>query len=259
MAERIVVTIAEEKIDVTISDAAVDVTINEPVEVLVVDMNRGYSGYSGKSGYSGFSAASPGASGYSGYSGYSGFSGRSGFSGANPGASGYSGFSGRSGYSGFSGKSGYSGYSGIGTSGFSGFSGANPGASGYSGFSGKSGYSGYSGVVPIIASVSLTGQVADIVDTTLTSTAGLYRVAYYILDTVADLTAGAVTLNIKYTDDAGARTLSTSPVILTAITGFAQGEVIARLASGNLTYGVTHSGSFGTAQYALYLTAERLI
>lgn len=113
---------------------------------------------------------------------------------------------------------------------------------------------------PVLDTKSLTAQTADIADTALTTTgAGLYRINYYLLDTTADLTAGAVTLNIKFTDAATARTISSAAVILTATTGFTQGEIIAQLASGSLTYGVTHSGIFGTAAYALYLTIERII
>lgn len=109
------------------------------------------------------------------------------------------------------------------------------------------------------SSIALTAQVLDITDTAFTvNTAGLYRISYYMLDTTADALAGAVTLNIKFTDNAAARTISSSPVVLTATTGFTQGEIIVRLASGNVTYGVTHTGIFGNAVYALYVTQEKL-
>ncbi len=108
--------------------------------------------------------------------------------------------------------------------------------------------------------LSLTGKVADIADTAFSgTTAGLYRLGFYLLDTVADATAGTVSLNIKFTDNAAARTISSAPVILTATTGFGQGDIIIRLASGTITYGVTHTGIFGTATYACYLTLERII
>ncbi len=111
----------------------------------------------------------------------------------------------------------------------------------------------------IASSISLTNQAADITDTAFTvNTAGLYRIEFYVLTTTTDITAGAITLNIKYSDDATTRTISTAPITLAANTGFAQGEIVIRLASGNLTYGVTHSGIFGTAVYALYLTQEKL-
>lgn len=108
-------------------------------------------------------------------------------------------------------------------------------------------------------SQSLTNKSADIADTAFAvNTAGLYRISYYMLDTTADLTAGAVTLNIKYTDDAASRTQSSSPVVLTATTAFTQGSFVTRLASGTETYGVTHTGIFGSAKYALYLTEEKI-
>jgi hypothetical protein len=109
------------------------------------------------------------------------------------------------------------------------------------------------------SSISLTGQVADIADTAFTvNTPGLYRISFYLLDTVADVTAGAVSLNIKFTDNSGARTISSSPTLLTAVTSLNQGVIVARLNSGNITYGVTHTGIFGTASYALYVTQEKL-
>lgn len=115
-------------------------------------------------------------------------------------------------------------------------------------------------IATLSSSISLVNQTADIADTAFSvNTAGLYRIEFYLLDTTADITAGAVTLNIKYTDNAAARTISSSPVVLSALTGFAQGEVVIRLASGTCTYGVTHTGAFGTSVYALYLTQEKLI
>lgn len=112
---------------------------------------------------------------------------------------------------------------------------------------------------PVLQSVSLTGQVADIADTAFTvNTPGLYRISYYLLDTTADITAGAVTLNIKYTDSVTSRTLSSSPVILTATTGFTQGNFVVSLDSGDITYGVTSTGIYGTSVYAVYLIQEKL-
>lgn len=124
-------------------------------------------------------------------------------------------------------------------------------------------YSDLTGVptIPaILNQIVATGKNSDITDTALSTIgAGLYRISYYILDTTADLTAGAVTLNIKYTDSGASRTVSASPVVLTATTAFSQGTVTMQLASGSLTYGVSHSGIFGSATYALYLTLERII
>ena len=85
--------------------------------------------------------------------------------------------------------------------------------------------------------------------------------SYYLYDTTAAATAGMVTLNIKFNDGTTARTISSSAVVLTsttAATSFTQGTIAIRLGSGNITYGVTHTGIFSTAAYAVYLTAERL-
>lgn len=113
---------------------------------------------------------------------------------------------------------------------------------------------------PMTDEVTLTGQVADIADTAFPeSTVGLYRVSYYILATTADALAGTVTLNIKFTDNAAARTVTAGPIVLSALTGYAQGSMTVRLASGTTTYGTTHTGIFGTAVYALYLALERII
>src|SRR6266850_6357019 len=53
----------------------------------------------------------------------------------------------------------------------------------------------------VINSVSLTNQAADISSANLATTTGLYMVGYSLQDTTSDVTAGAVTLNITYTDD----------------------------------------------------------
>ncbi len=116
------------------------------------------------------------------------------------------------------------------------------------------------GVPAIVDRQGLTAQAADIADTNFTNagTVGEYRISYYILDTTSDITAGAVTLNIKFNDGTAARTISSAAVVLTATTAFAQSIIYARLGSGNVTYGTTHTGIFGTAQYAVYLICERV-
>ncbi len=107
-----------------------------------------------------------------------------------------------------------------------------------------------------MTNVSLTGQAADIATVTLASTAGLYRVSYSLQDTTADVTAGAVVLTLSYTDGAGATT-NTATQSLVGV-GRQAGSVYLQLASGNLTYATTHTGLFGTATYALYITVERI-
>lgn len=109
--------------------------------------------------------------------------------------------------------------------------------------------------------IARTGQNADISATPFAGTVapGTYRVSYSLLDTTADVTAGAVTLTIAWTDGAGAATSSSSPVALTGLgTLRASGVFYLQLASGNVTYAITHTGVFGTATYALYIAFERL-
>lgn len=113
--------------------------------------------------------------------------------------------------------------------------------------------------LPKTSTVSATGQSADIGSTNLTTTgAGLYRLAYYLLDSSADLTAGAIRLNVAYTDAAAAQTAQSATVALTILGTFTSGEIIIQLASGNIAYSTTHTGIFGTATYNLYMTLERL-
>lgn len=114
------------------------------------------------------------------------------------------------------------------------------------------------GVPAIVDSQSLTNQGADITTTNFTNAgvAGLYRVSYSLQDTTADITAGAVILTIAYTDGAGSTT-STATQLLTG-TGRQSGVIYIQLASGNITYAISHTGIFGSAKYALHMTCERV-
>lgn len=115
------------------------------------------------------------------------------------------------------------------------------------------------GIPTKTSTVTATGQTADISSANLTTTgAGLYRLAYYLVDSTADLTAGAVRLNVTYTDAGAAQTQQSATVVLTILGTFTQGELIIQLASGNIAYSTTHTGAFGTATYNLYITLERL-
>lgn len=115
------------------------------------------------------------------------------------------------------------------------------------------------GKTAITTTVSLTNQSADIGSTNFTGAniAGLYQVNYSLQDTTSDLTAGAVTLTIAYTDGAGAAT-ATATQVLTG-TGRVSGTVFIQLASGSISYSTSHTGIFGSAKYALYMTVERLL
>ncbi len=112
----------------------------------------------------------------------------------------------------------------------------------------------------IVQTISATGQVADITSTNFTNagSAGLYRLSYYLVDTTADATAGAVSLSITYTDAGGAKTVTSSAVILTATTAYTQGVIYIQQTSGTLAYSTGHTGLLGAATYDLYITLERL-
>ena len=112
--------------------------------------------------------------------------------------------------------------------------------------------------VGAIGKVNRTVQGADIASTKLTDTTvtGMYRVGYVLEDTTSDVTAGILTLTISWTDDVGATT-ATATQALTG-TGRAQGTVALYLASGNITYAVTHTGIYGAAKYALRMRCEAI-
>lgn len=121
-------------------------------------------------------------------------------------------------------------------------------------------YKPYNTFSNITSTVSVANQVVDIMSANLTTTgAGLYRLAYYLVDSTADLTAGAVRLNVTYSDSGVAQTQNTATVALTILGTFTQGEIIIQLASGNIAYSTTHTGIFGSAKYNLYISLERLI
>jgi hypothetical protein len=115
------------------------------------------------------------------------------------------------------------------------------------------------GVPALVDDVALTGQTAIINSTNFTnaSTAGLYRLNYYLLDTSADITAGTIQLSVAFTDNAGATTVTSSALPLTAL-GRTSGIFYIQLASGSVAYSTVLTGIFGTAQYALYMSLERL-
>lgn len=134
-----------------------------------------------------------------------------------------------------------------------------PAASGYALTSTTGGVMSWAKRVSISDTVALTGQTADITTTNFAGVTapGTYRVNYSLLATSADLTAGAVQLTIAFTDAAGATTITSSNLVLTAL-GRSAGVGYIQLASGNISYAVAHTGIFGTATYALYMTLERL-
>jgi hypothetical protein len=97
--------------------------------------------------------------------------------------------------------------------------------------------------------VNLTNQGADIGTTTLTSVAGFYHVLAVLEDTTTDGGGGSVTLTINWTDDATTAAASITENFA-GIGRTAMSQPL-YLASGNLTYAITHSGNYGTAKYGL--------
>ena len=100
--------------------------------------------------------------------------------------------------------------------------------------------------------VNRTAQTADITSTIIANGTGakLY-VVYYVLETTTSAPgAGAITLTLSWTDDAGATTASSAALILTAV-GRDRGTIPLYLASGNVTYTVTVAGIYSTSAYAL--------
>lgn len=110
----------------------------------------------------------------------------------------------------------------------------------------------------IAATVDLTAQTTDIGSTILASTGSHFILAYYLETTTADVAAGTVTLTISWTDDVGATT-KTATVVLTGLGALRDtGVIMIQRTSGNVTYSTAHTGVFGTSQYALRMSLERL-
>jgi len=118
-------------------------------------------------------------------------------------------------------------------------------------------------LVSVTDVVSLTNQTADIASTNLTNsdTVGLHRLSFILECTTADAAAGTVVLHLAWTDAAGSATYAnsqsteTGTVILSAA-GRLSGTILAQVASGHIAYSVTHTGSYGTAVYRLYIVSE---
>lgn len=107
--------------------------------------------------------------------------------------------------------------------------------------------------------IALTAQSTAIGSTNFTNggTGSTFRVNYYLEDTTADITAGTIQLTVSFTDDAGATTVSSAALALTAV-GRTSGIFFVRRASGNVAYSTTLVGIIGTARYALYIGFEKM-
>jgi hypothetical protein len=107
------------------------------------------------------------------------------------------------------------------------------------------------GLEPVYATVSLTGQTGAIAASTLCSSAscgsGQFVVTYYVDSTATCGTPGpaAVSLNIGWTDEAGAKVFASVPVAGTGIASNA-------MALGN-------TGNFGSGQISLWSTGANAI
>jgi hypothetical protein len=108
-----------------------------------------------------------------------------------------------------------------------------------------------------VYNANLTGQHASIGSTTIASATGLYRIMGKLECTTGNAGATSVSLNIQYTDDAGAAAETLSSLVLTA-TGRSSFLGIAQLASGNLTFTTTWTDISGLSRYSLYLSAEQI-
>jgi hypothetical protein len=112
----------------------------------------------------------------------------------------------------------------------------------------------------IVDSVDVIGRMSDIADTTFANadTPALYRVSYYLQTTATDIGAGSVAFHVAFMDDTTARVLTSGSQPLSTTAIVQQGTFVAKVASGSLEYGVSNSGSYGSAAYDLSVTAERM-
>jgi hypothetical protein len=115
------------------------------------------------------------------------------------------------------------------------------------------------GIPAIVDNVSLTAQSASINSTNFTNagTAGDYQLNYYLETTTLLITAGTVMLTVAFTDDAGATTVTSAALPMTAL-GRTSGILPITLASGSVSYSTTVVGVPGTARYALKMNLMRL-
>jgi hypothetical protein len=116
------------------------------------------------------------------------------------------------------------------------------------------------GVPAIVDDVAITARTTAVGSTNFTNAAvaGRYRISYYLADTTADITAGTIQLTVASTDGAGATTVASTALPLTAV-GRTSGVFYVQLSSGAISYSTTLVGVIGTSQYSLHMTCERVI
>jgi hypothetical protein len=115
----------------------------------------------------------------------------------------------------------------------------------------------------VVAVVDLAGQTDDIATANFenTSTVGMYRVNVYMETTTADAGAGIADLSFSWTDEAASQTYTPATFTLDLTTLGAVSSLVPRtiyVASGSISYEVTHTGSYGSAVYSLHMRVERL-
>jgi hypothetical protein len=119
--------------------------------------------------------------------------------------------------------------------------------------------------VSVVAGVNLTGQNDDIAETNFndTDTIGMYRVSSFLMTTKADAGAGGAELVFYWNDGKNNESFSPAAINL-AIDGDYETNIggivpiVIYSGSGSISYEVTHTGSYGTAEYDLHIRVERL-
>lgn len=111
-----------------------------------------------------------------------------------------------------------------------------------------------------VVSVAPAAQTASIGSTTLftASATGLYQLSYYLVTTTAG-SAGTVLATFGWNDGAAGRTLVTTTIVLSALTGFLGGVATIYLAAGQVvTYATTVAAAVGSPQYTIAIALRKL-
>jgi hypothetical protein len=106
-------------------------------------------------------------------------------------------------------------------------------------------------------------NTADIPPTTIVGANGvsnLYRVSIYIYTSFPDAGAGTVTAQILWTDPSTNSHSTNTGAINLAVAGDFKTltQIISAKSGTNIQYSTTHTGSYATAQYNIYLSIEYL-
>lgn len=114
-----------------------------------------------------------------------------------------------------------------------------------------------------ISKVDLTNQTASITTTNISGTdsAGFYLLDFYLVNSVADGTAGNVTITITWNDGVAARTITSSALALTSngfinhVTGATTENAIYKNGSGPIQFSTTAT-TVNSAAYDLHIRVE---